>query len=282
MNEVGESTHTIEGAPYRVEEMPGGVDLEVERLRKQTLMTWEQEARNLEWFGLRDGMAVLELGSGPGFVTEALLALLPNGTVTTIELDPVMVERARQVLAGKGEGRLTAMQGSAMSTGLPDDTFDFVYARYLFQHLPDPVGAAREVLRVLKPGGKLVIADIDDDMHFFDPPRLPEAEAIFERVMGEHAAKGGNRHIGRQLIRVLREAGFTQPRFDILPMHSDEIGIDNLFPEGTGREALQPWLEAGKITEEEVEILLRDEEIGRGPESITILNLLMASGEKAA
>jgi hypothetical protein len=65
-------------------------------------------------------------------------------------------------------------------------------------------------------------------------------------------------------------------------MHSDEIGIDNLFPEGTGREALQPWLEAGKITEEEVEILLRDEEIGRGPESITILNLLMASGEKAA
>jgi ubiquinone/menaquinone biosynthesis C-methylase UbiE len=282
MAQSNEKNDTIEGAPYSVTEMPGGVDTEMKRLREQALLTWEQEARDLGWFGLRDGMAVLELGSGPGFITEALLDMLPNSTVTTVELDPVMVERAKQVLSGKGEGRLTMVQGSVMSTGLPDNTFDFAYARYLFQHLPDPVGGAREAIRVLKPGGKLVITDVDDDMHVFYPPRLPEADAILQRVMGEHAAKGGNRRIGRQLIRVLREAGFANPRFDILPTHSDEIGIDKLFPEGSGREALQPWLDAGKITEEEMEILIRDEDIGRGPDAITILNLLVACGEKPA
>ena len=54
MTQSGEKTHTIEGAPYRIEEMPGGVDLEIERLREQALLTWPREERNLRWFGLRD------------------------------------------------------------------------------------------------------------------------------------------------------------------------------------------------------------------------------------
>jgi ubiquinone/menaquinone biosynthesis C-methylase UbiE len=176
------------------------------------------------------------------------------------------------------------VQGSVMSTGLPDDTFDFAYARYLFQHLPDPVGAAREALRVLKPGGKLVIADVDDDMHFFDPPHLPEVEPIIKRVlMDEHEARGGNRRIGRRLIRLLREAGFTNPTFEIIPTHSDELGADALKSAGAAsREFIQGLRDAGKITEQEKEVLLRDEELTSSPDAITILNLLVACGEKPA
>jgi protein-L-isoaspartate O-methyltransferase len=49
------------------------LDAEIQRLKGQVLLSWEKEARNLTWFGLADGMKVLEAGSGPGFFTEKLL-----------------------------------------------------------------------------------------------------------------------------------------------------------------------------------------------------------------
>src|SRR5215203_2406576 len=87
-----EETHEDNRGAYRIAEMPGGVDIEVERLRQQALLAWSEEARQLKWFGLRDGMSILDVGSGPGFVSAQLLDMLPNSTVTGIELDPVMIE----------------------------------------------------------------------------------------------------------------------------------------------------------------------------------------------
>ena len=100
---------------------------------------------------------VLELGGGPGFVTGQLLELLPNSRITVVERDPVLIERARKYLGEKREGRLEIIEGDIMRMDLPDNSFDFAFARLLFQHLPDPVSAAREALRVLRPGGHLVI-----------------------------------------------------------------------------------------------------------------------------
>src|SRR6476646_6721829 len=95
---------------YIAAEQSGGLEFEVERLRQQALVSWDKEARTLELFGLRDGMSVLELGSGPGFITEQLLSRYPSSEVTVIELDPVMVERSTQYLQGKADDRLRIIQ----------------------------------------------------------------------------------------------------------------------------------------------------------------------------
>ena len=88
-------------------EMPLGLDRELERLRDQALISWPVEVRNLKSFGLRDNMSVLEVGSGPGFVTEQLVDLVPVGSVTALEIDPVLIEKARAYLGqtGKDAGR---------------------------------------------------------------------------------------------------------------------------------------------------------------------------------
>src|SRR5690349_20574132 len=86
---------------YDAASTPIGLDKEIERLRDQALMPWNKESRNLAWIGLSDGMSVLELGSGPGFVTEQLLGMVPNGSVTGLEIDPVLIERAEKYLQSR-------------------------------------------------------------------------------------------------------------------------------------------------------------------------------------
>src|SRR5690242_12535608 len=99
-------------APYKASEMNACIDKEIERLRGQAFWAWAKEARNLTWFGLRDGMSVLELGSGPGFITELLLALCPNSHITCVEIDPDLALPADRYLRSRElEGRYTIVQG---------------------------------------------------------------------------------------------------------------------------------------------------------------------------
>jgi ubiquinone/menaquinone biosynthesis C-methylase UbiE len=274
-----EHKHMSNEGSYDAGSMPGGLEQEIERLREQALISWRKEARTLSWWGLHDGMAVLELGGGPGFITEQLLTTLPDSTVTVIEKDPIMIERARQYLEGKVDGRLRIIETSIMNTGLPDNYFDFAFARLIFQHLPNPVGAAREVLRVLKPSGKLVISDPDDKLHLFDPPPDSDVDAILERFRREQASKGGNRYIGRRLPRILKEAGFSNVDLEIVAIHSDIVGIDAVAPK-LSVERWQPEIEAGKITAHELKLLIDSSEHFHATQPLALILMLMACGEK--
>jgi ubiquinone/menaquinone biosynthesis C-methylase UbiE len=279
------SNDTDRTSSYVASEMPIGLDKELERLRNQTLITWPKESRNLRWLGLRDDMTVLELGSGPGFVSEGLLDLLPNGNLVSVEIDPVLIEKARAYMQDKGGDRWKLLEGNVMHLDLPDNTFDFVYGRYLFQHLPDPMGAAKEALRVLKPGGTLVITDVDDDLVVFDPPATGEAKAIEAKLTTERtqhqASQGGNRLIGRRLTHILRDAGYQDLGLEAMAMHNDLDDIGNLVPTPTV-EGMQHLINAGVLTLQEAEYVVKDAQLFEASDPIILVLLLMAAGQKPA
>ncbi len=108
----------------------------------------------LERMAIGEGTSVLEVGVGTGIN----LRHYPRSCkVTGIDLSSGMLEKARERIVKRGlrNCRVTEMDAAALT--FADDSFDIVYAPYLISVVPDPVAVAREMRRVCKPGGRIVI-----------------------------------------------------------------------------------------------------------------------------
>jgi phosphatidylethanolamine/phosphatidyl-N-methylethanolamine N-methyltransferase len=108
----------------------------------------------LRRMGIKPGDRVLEVGIGTGINA----ALYPRDcTVTGIDLSGPMLEKARERIARKLVDNVQLFEMDAADLRFPDNTFDIVYAPYVISVVPDPVAVAREMRRVCRPGGRIVI-----------------------------------------------------------------------------------------------------------------------------
>ncbi|UFZ02646.1 methyltransferase domain-containing protein [Bradyrhizobium ontarionense] len=123
-----------------------------------------------------DVSEVLELASGTGEMTAVLLSM--GLAVTAIDLCEPMIAKAaaKHVKAHK---RVSFHLGDAENTMMPDQRFDAVVSRHLVWTLPDPDAAFADWLRVLRPGGRVVIVDGD----WVTAPKRPSAW-IARRIVG--------------------------------------------------------------------------------------------------
>jgi phosphatidylethanolamine/phosphatidyl-N-methylethanolamine N-methyltransferase len=104
--------------------------------------------------GIKPGDRVLEVGVGTGINADLYP---PDCAVTGIDLSSSMLEKARERVARKGVRNVRLLQMDAASLKFADDTFDIVYAPYVISVVPDPVAVTREMRRVCRPGGRIVI-----------------------------------------------------------------------------------------------------------------------------
>ena len=108
----------------------------------------------IERMAIKAGDRVLEVGIGTGINA----ALYPRDcTVTGIDLSGPMLEKARERIARKQVDNVRLLEMDAADLRFPDNTFDIVYAPYVISVVPDPVAVAREMRRVCRPGGRIVI-----------------------------------------------------------------------------------------------------------------------------
>ncbi|MBL0886097.1 class I SAM-dependent methyltransferase [Myceligenerans indicum] len=118
-------------------------------------------ARTAELAGVRDGESVLDVGCGTGSLLMAVLDTAPGAKVTGLDPDPRALEiAARKLRRARRKG--TLVRGFADRLPADDDSVDHVLSSLALHHVPerDRAAFAREVARVLRPGGKVTILDM--------------------------------------------------------------------------------------------------------------------------
>jgi SAM-dependent methyltransferase len=110
---------------------------------------------------IREGDTVLDIGSGSG--TDALIAAMltgPTGLVYGLDLTRAMREKLERNVAAMKIGHVHVIEGNAEQIPLPDASIDVVTSNGVLNLVPDKPSAFREIARILKPDGRLQIADI--------------------------------------------------------------------------------------------------------------------------
>jgi len=109
---------------------------------------------------IREGESVLDVGCGGGVDTMIAATMTgPTGQVMGVDMSSEMVERARQNLSLTHLKNVSFQQSSAEDLPFPDQYFDVVISSGVFNLILDKLRALKGVLRVMKPGGRLMMAD---------------------------------------------------------------------------------------------------------------------------
>jgi ubiquinone/menaquinone biosynthesis C-methylase UbiE len=146
-------------------------------------------ARLREALAPRPGEQMLEVGPGTGYYALDVAEWIGAGRMDIFDLQQDMLDHTMRRAAERGLSNLTPTQGDAQRLPYADATFDGAYLVAVLGEIPDQEAALRELARVLKPGGRLVVGELFGDPHWVAPAVL--------RQRGERAGLRFQRRVGR-------------------------------------------------------------------------------------
>jgi ubiquinone/menaquinone biosynthesis C-methylase UbiE len=159
---------------------------------------------------------VLSVGCGPGAILNEVSKLHPSIHATGIDIS---AERVREATQRNSENaRLKFVRGDAHVMPFPSDNFDLVYSRMLLQYLRDKEKAVAEMVRVCKPGGVVLIQDLDGQLTWHYPEDAKVQSAV-EKVLAVLAQTGFDAFVGRKLFWLAQKAGLKELEVKIEQYH---------------------------------------------------------------
>ena len=155
-----------------------------------------------EKLSLRQGMRILDIGSGSG---ETVLAIAekvkPNGKAVGVDFSPDGVALAREKAKGKNIDKVAEFHlANALKLPFPDNYFDAVISECVICLIPDKQKALNEKVRVLKPGGRVVMHDVISWKSM--PKSMKQNEQVFCNCVGGAVSI-------EEYVRMMEKAGLT-------------------------------------------------------------------------
>ena len=178
------------------------------RLSRLNAMLNETSAAAL---GLSGGERILDIGSGLGQLSREMARRAgPAGRVIAVERSPEQIGEALRIARAAGEdGLIEIREGDALDLPLSETewgSFDLAHARFVLEHVPDPLAVVRAMVRAVRPGGRIVLEDDDHEVLRAWPPvtDLPQVWAAYMRT---YEMNGNDPIVGRRVVEILHAAG---------------------------------------------------------------------------
>lgn len=186
---------------------------EIQRLERKTdpAVSRDQLLRT----GLAPGMCALDAGAGTGAVAREMARLVGDGRVVAVDASADRVAEGRRLAATEGLENLSFEQRDLHEDGLGEDRFDYVWCRFVFEYLQQPERALEQLVEATRPGGRVVVGDLDRNGLLHYPIDRDLVDAL-DRLRG--ALRGMiDLDMGRKLFAFMQRVGLTNVRVHILP-----------------------------------------------------------------
>lgn len=175
-----------------------------------------QRRRFRELVAARPGQTGLDIGCGLAHLTLELAGdVAPGGRIIGVDNSEHMVAEAKARVAAAGLADAVSIRSAdAMALGLPQASVDFAVAAQVYSYVPDAGGAIAEAARVLRPGGRLAVLETDWDLCTYE-----SADPLLaRRLIDARARHFAHPHLPRELHRLMRAAGLTLCRCEVIPI----------------------------------------------------------------